>query len=165
VTPTLTEFEQWAGSVFDQVTADMDPTVLERLNLGVAVSPETNVVRDSDGFESLVLGTFTTHPVLGRQVELYYGSFVAAHGSLQPWEWSDAIEAVIRHELRHFLEDLQGRRDLAREEVEERRHQRWLRLARETGGEGGTWAPLLKSVLALVLLLVIGFLLARLLSG
>lgn len=164
VTPTLREFEQWAGEAFDRVTAGMDRAVLERLNLGVAVSPDTNVVREPDGTASFVLGTFTANQVLGKQVELYYGSFIEVHRSLQPGEWSEAIEEVVRHELRHFLEHLQGRRDLAVEETAERLQRQWRR-RQLLGGGRGSLAPVLQPLLGLVLLVGLLFLLARWLAG
>jgi len=163
--PTLSEFESLAGDAFDRVVTGLDSQTLERLNLGVAVSPDTNAQRDADGSVSFILGTFSNHPVLGRQVELYYGSFLEVHRSLQPWDWQDEIEAGVRHELRHFVEDLQGRRDLAIEEEEERRFQRLLRPAARPADWRDAARALAKPALALVVFLILAFFFARSLTG
>lgn len=163
--PSLSEFEQLAGEAFDAAVSNLDPAVLEKLNLGVAVSPEANESVDGSGAISLTLGTFSHHPVLGRQVELFYGSFIEAHGSLERWQWQSRIEQVIRHELQHFLEDLQGRRELAVEEQEERRLARLLRGVGRPATLGDALRQVASSGVGLLVLVGLAYLLARLLSS
>ena len=163
--PTLSEFEELAGEAFDQATAGIDADTIESLNLGVAVAREENRQRDPDGGVSYTLGTFVHHPILGRQVELYYGSFLAVHGSLQLREWQEEIESVVRHELQHFLEDLQGRRDLAKAEEEERRFRRMLGPANRPATWWDAGLQLARPIVVVLVILGVAFLLARLIAG
>ncbi len=52
---------------------------------------------------------------LGRHIALYYGSFLAVADQGFDWE-AEAWETLL-HELRHHLESLAGREDLALEDL------------------------------------------------
>lgn len=64
---------------------------------------------------TVVLGEYQ-RDLAGRRVVLYYGSFLSILGDCDRQSWLAQIRKTIRHELRHHIEDLAGRADLARED-------------------------------------------------
>ncbi len=52
---------------------------------------------------------------LGRHIALYYGSFQKVVG--KGFRWEEEVWETLLHELRHHLESLAGRDDLAREDL------------------------------------------------
>lgn len=53
---------------------------------------------------------------LGRHIALYYGSFVALARHQPRFDWEYEIWVTLLHELRHHVESLAGRDDLAKED-------------------------------------------------
>jgi len=159
--PTLTEFEHLAGEAFDRATAALPEETMERLNLGLAVNPELRAAPEGDGSLTCVLGLFTSHPVLGNRVELYYGSFVEVHDDASRSRWESALDEVVRHELQHFLESLQGRRDLAVQETQARAEERLARGLARRAGLGDLWALFARTAPFLLLLMFAVWLVAR----
>ncbi|MGI5989885.1 MAG: metallopeptidase family protein [Lachnospiraceae bacterium] len=80
--------------------------VLEDLNGGVVVDEKTYLHPGRVEDDLYILGTYSTSSVMGRQIVLYYGSFMAVMGGAD----EDAFRAEIRHTLRHeFLHHMESR--------------------------------------------------------
>lgn len=108
---TLEEFMAAA----DEVWAGVPPPLTRELSGGLLVSAG---VQDIPGPGSIVaLGEYQVD-VACRRIVLYYGSFLRALGEARAPVWRKRIGATIRHELRHHIETLAGRADLAREDQE-----------------------------------------------
>lgn len=88
--------------------------VFFRLNLGIGVMEHAKLEQHSQANRSLyVLGEYRTHPVMGRGILIYYGSFMHAYPHLQDEaELAFEIQRVLKHELTHHLESLAGAKDL-----------------------------------------------------
>ena len=58
---------------------------------------------------------------LGRQVVIYYGSFVAIAEDDPDFDWEDEAWETVTHELRHHVESLAGEDRLVQEDVDDAR--------------------------------------------
>ena len=71
----MVTFEE-AAKMLDEAAESLPPEIFERLNGGVNLLP----ARKTDQNGLLVMGTYNMNQ-LGRYIEIYYGSFRAAHRS------------------------------------------------------------------------------------
>ena len=96
-----------AGRVLDEAVDALPEEIFHELNGGV------NLVRRSctDQNGLLVMGTYNVNQ-MGRYIEIYYGSFRAAHGQAGPDKWRRELTRTLKHELTHHIESLAGDRSL-----------------------------------------------------
>lgn len=113
VTPK--EFRKLVAEALDHIP----PALLEGLDAGVLVAEEAR--RHSDELPDVyILGEYVDDPHgLGRYIVLYYGSFRAILANADVKTLRREIEATIRHELRHHVENLAGVDDLDEEDWRE----------------------------------------------
>ena len=80
----------------------------DELNGGVVVDerPLLHPARVSD--DLYILGTYTSDPILGKQVRIYYGSFAATMCGQSDEAVKRQIRQTLRHEFRHHLETRAG---------------------------------------------------------
>ncbi len=103
----LGEFTQCVSAILDN---DIPPELLEGLNLGVIVSPDLK--KSKDGTGGIIMGVYVRNN-MGRQVILYYGSFLYMYENRSDKVWRRKILSTIKHELTHHIEALAGQEDLA----------------------------------------------------
>ena len=97
---TMEEF----SAIVEEEMALLPEYVFEELNGGVIVDERTCQHPDSQRNDLYILGTYTSGGVPGKQVTLYYGSFMAT----MPGGATEYIRAQIRETLRHeFLHHLE----------------------------------------------------------
>ncbi|NLD52961.1 MAG: hypothetical protein GX650_08675 [Clostridiales bacterium] len=119
----MIDLERFAVLLDEQV-ALLPAALFNRLNLGVSVAEQAKrESRARPGLPVYILGEYHRHPVMGRGVVLYYGSFRNVYGHLPEEALRLEIDRVLRHELTHHLESMAGDRDLEREDA--RRLQSW----------------------------------------
>ena len=122
-------FDEFADIVDDEMNLVPD-YVYNELNGNVVVEDRTYLHPARVDDDLYILGTYTSDPVLGNQVRLYYGSFIATYGSND-----SAIRTQIRHTLRHeflhHLEHLAGIR--GKDSLAEEDRQRMLQYYRRKG--------------------------------
>lgn len=106
----LEEFSQYVTEILDQ---EIPPILLEGLNLGVIVSPKIEYSKEGPQF--IVMGHYVQNR-LGKQIILYYGSFLHFYEGKSTPAWKRKILATIKHELTHHIEALAGQEDLAKQE-------------------------------------------------
>ncbi|HAD20227.1 MAG: metallopeptidase family protein [Lachnospiraceae bacterium] len=82
--------------------------VYEELNGGVLADESAFLHPGRVTDDLYILGTYTNHGVLGKQIVLYYGSFAAALGQADDNTVRNQIRETIRHEFRHHLETRAG---------------------------------------------------------
>lgn len=83
--------------------------VHEELNGGVIVDPSVYRHPARLAEDLYILGIYSSNPVLGKQIVLYYGSFVIALGESAPEErYTGQIRDTLRHEFLHHLETRAG---------------------------------------------------------
>ena len=119
----LLTFDQ-VGEILDDL-ADAFPQVLfDGLNGGVNLLEDTIPDPDFPEGEMYILGEYCDD-LLGKYINLYYGSFSALAKS-EDWDaddWVDELQATLAHEMTHHLEDLGGLHGL--DDRDEEELERW----------------------------------------
>lgn len=114
------------STLLDDLAAALPAPVFDRLNLGIGVvehaKPDRRAARDAQVY---ILGEYRVHPVMGRGIVLYYGSFKRVYGHLGEAALRGEMDRVLKHELTHHLEHLAGSRELEHEDA--RLFERWRR--------------------------------------
>ena len=108
------------AAILEEQAALLPAAVTERLNLGICVAEGSK--RDRRALPSArlcILGEYHRHPVMGRGIVLYYGSFQQVFPQLMEDEEAlrKEIDRVLRHELTHHLESQAGSRELEIEDA------------------------------------------------
>ena len=100
-------FEEFAKTAEEEL-ALLPDYVHEELNGGVLVdeNPYLHPGRVAD--DLYILGTYSRSRVMGKQIVLYYGSFLATMGHCSDAQWKAQIRETLRHEFRHHLETRAG---------------------------------------------------------
>lgn len=110
-------FEQVAAMLDDIVDSLPEP-IVRGLNGGVYLLPDTVRSRKIPDPGYYTLGEYFVDRVTGRMVYLYYGSIMALCKDCTTEELRRELERVVKHELRHHVENLAGARDLEVEDEE-----------------------------------------------
>lgn len=95
--------------IAEEELARLPGYVHEELNGGVIIAPEIyrHPARLAD--DLYILGIYSSDPVLGKQIVLYYGSFVITIGEQETEEpYIKQIRDTLRHEFLHHLETRAG---------------------------------------------------------
>ena len=82
--------------------------VRDELNGGVLTDPRAYLHPARVADDLYILGTYSSDPVLGKQIVLYYGSFTASMGYAGEDAFRAQIRDTLRHEFRHHLETRAG---------------------------------------------------------
>ena len=101
---TLERFSE----IVEEEMALLPEYVFEELNGGVVVDESAYMHPDSLRNDLYILGTYSQGGYLGKQIILYYGSFMAAMGNAAPEHIRAQIRDTLRHEFLHHLETKAG---------------------------------------------------------
>ncbi|MCL2368538.1 MAG: metallopeptidase family protein [Oscillospiraceae bacterium] len=107
--------------MLEQIAAEFPPEFYEKLNGGISLLPEAKRSPYARGDDLYILGEYC-RDMMGRQIYIYYGSFLRAHGHKTEPEFYKELRKTVSHEFTHHLEDLAGERGLEvrdREELED----------------------------------------------
>jgi protein-tyrosine-phosphatase len=118
----MVSFEE-AGKMLDEAAEALPEEIFKSLNGGVNLLPDTR--ESGDG--RYTMGLYH-NDVMGRRVEIFYGSFVRLYGDIPPEEFRAHLVSTLHHELTHHIEGLAGDRTLER--WDEEQTAQWL-----AGGE------------------------------
>ena len=105
-------FDQ-AGELLDQMAEDFPPEFYRDLNGGVCLLPEAKADPEFPEGEMYILGEYC-NDMMGRYINLYYGSF-AALAEQEGWteeDWEEELWETFAHEFTHHVEGLAGERGL-----------------------------------------------------
>lgn len=97
-------FEQ-AGDLLDELAEPFPEALFEGLNGGVNLLEDKVADREFPAGEMYILGEYCDD-LLGRYINLYYGSF-AALAEKEDWtleDWAAELEQTLSHELTHHME-------------------------------------------------------------
>lgn len=114
----MVSFEE-AGRMLDDAAEALPEEIFKSLNGGVNLLPDAR--ESGDG--RWTLGLYH-NDVMGRRVEIFYGSFVRLYGDIPPEEFRAHLVATLHHELTHHIEGLAGDRTLER--WDEAQTEQWL---------------------------------------
>lgn len=110
---TLEEFHE----ALEEIAGTLPQKLFEHLNGGVNIREEVLLSPDSVPEEPrYILGQYHHYRVLGRWIDLYYGSFCRSFAGDDEAVWRREIDRVLRHELRHHVEDQAGETALREED-------------------------------------------------
>lgn len=113
---TLDEFTL----ALEEIAGSLPAKLFEHLNGGVNIREEVLMSPDSVPEEPrYILGQYHHYRVLGRWIDLYYGSFVRSLKDADEKAWKEQMDKVLRHELRHHVEDQAGESALRDEDKRE----------------------------------------------
>ena len=123
----MLSFEQ-VGLLLDDMAEEFPPEFFQELNGGVCLLPEAKPDPEFPPGEMYILGEYC-NDMMGRYINLYYGSF-AALAEQEDWteeDWEDELWETFSHEFTHHMEGLAGERGLEIKDeafLEEYRRQR-----------------------------------------
>ena len=105
-------FDQ-VGELLDEMAEEFPQAFYQDLNGGVCLLPEAKPDPDFPEGEMYILGEYC-NDMMGRYINLYYGSF-AALAEQEGWteeDWEDELWETFAHEFTHHVEGLAGERGL-----------------------------------------------------
>ena len=106
----ILSFDQ-VGDLLDEMAEEFPEEFYQDLNGGISLLPET--VEDPAGEDLYIMGEYC-NDMMGRYINLYYGSF-AALAQQENWteeDWEDELYTTLAHEFTHHVEGLAGERGL-----------------------------------------------------
>ncbi len=112
-------FEQ-AADLLDQLAEPFPEALFDGLNGGVNVLEEAVPDPEFPAGEMYILGEYCDD-LLGRYINLYYGSF-AALAEKEGWteeQWAEELRKTLSHELTHHMEARGGLHALDDKDAEE----------------------------------------------
>ncbi len=105
-------FDQ-VGELLDEMAEEFPQEFYQDLNGGVCLLPEAKPDPDFPEGEMYILGEYC-NDMMGRYINLYYGSF-AALAEQEGWteeDWEEELWETFAHEFTHHMEGLAGERGL-----------------------------------------------------
>ena len=99
------------GDLLDEMAEEFPEEFYQELNGGISLLPEA--VEDPQGEELYIMGEYC-NDMMGKYINLYYGSF-AALAATENWteeDWEDELYTTLAHEFTHHIEGLAGERGL-----------------------------------------------------
>ena len=97
------------GDLLDEMAEVFPAPLFEELNGGVNLLEDTVPDPEFPAGEMYILGEFC-EDILGRYINLYYGSF-AALAQQENWDeetWHSELRITLSHELTHHMESRSG---------------------------------------------------------
>ena len=110
---TLEEFHL----ALEEIADGLPKQLFDRLNGGVNIREKVCMSPESvPQAPRYILGQYHRDRVMGRWIDLYYGSFAHVFSHAGDHAWRQEMERVLKHELRHHLEDQAGENTLREED-------------------------------------------------
>lgn len=98
-----------AREVLADLIDELPDEIFRELNGGVMLMENAKISDDG----TYTMGTYF-RDIMGRHVEIYYGSFAELYGDMENGEFRDRLKNTLHHELTHHVENLAGDRSLER---------------------------------------------------
>ena len=106
----ILSFDQ-VGDLLDELAEEFPEAFYRELNGGISLLPEA--VEDPQGEDLYIMGEYC-NDMMGKYINLYYGSF-AALARQEDWteeDWEEELYTTLAHEFTHHMEGLAGERGL-----------------------------------------------------
>ncbi len=101
---TLDEFSE----IVEEEMELLPDYVYDELNGGVIVDENVYLHPGRMAEDLYILGTYSSDGILGKQIVLYYGSFMMTMGGMGKEAIRRQIRDTVRHEFQHHLETRAG---------------------------------------------------------
>ncbi len=101
---SIDEFEEMVKEEMDE----LPDYVHEDLNGGVLIDPAVYLHPGRVADDLYILGTYSYGGIMGKQIVLYYGSFMRTMGSAPAETIRRQVRETLRHEFLHHLETRAG---------------------------------------------------------
>ena len=101
------------GDLLDEMAEQFPEEFYQRLNGGISLLPQAKEDPEGQLDDLYIMGEYC-HDMMGRYINLYYGSF-AALAEREEWtqeDWEDELWETFSHEFTHHMEGLAGERGL-----------------------------------------------------
>ena len=112
------------GDLLDEMAEEFPEEFYQELNGGISLLPEAR--EDPQGESLYIMGEYC-NDMMGKYINLYYGSF-AALAETEDWteeDWEDELYTTLSHEFTHHIEGLAGERGLEiKDELEMEQYRR-----------------------------------------
>ena len=102
--------------MLDRMAEELPAEFYRELNGGILLEPGEK--RHPEGPGLFIMGEYRTHPVLGRSIVIYFGSFLQLYRGALRRTWERELRKTLRHEFTHHIESLAGERGLERRDKE-----------------------------------------------
>lgn len=103
--------------LLEEIIEDMPPEIFKDLNGGIILEEEIKYHPEDVDHSLVVLGHYKIDK-LGRQIAIYYGSFMHMYGYLPRELLKEKLRETLYHEFTHHVEFLAGNSDLVKEDIE-----------------------------------------------
>ena len=91
-----------------ELADDLPDEIFQNLNLGILVYEEVKVNTESKpGIPLYTMGIYSKSR-MGRQIIIYYGSFMQVYGGLDEARLKERLKETLHHELTHHMEHQGG---------------------------------------------------------
>mgnify|MGYP005812718961 CR=1 FL=1 len=101
------------GDLLDDMAEQFPEEFYQRLNGGISLLPQAKEDPEDQLDDLYIMGEYC-NDMMGRYINLYYGSF-AALAEREEWtqeDWEDELWETFSHEFTHHMEGLAGERGL-----------------------------------------------------
>lgn len=105
----------------DSVMDFFPPVLFEDLNGGICLLEDAKADPEVPGEPTYIMGEYYNDPMMGKYINIYYGSFVAL-AAQEEWsqdDWENELYTTLSHEITHHVEGRAGVRDLEIKDAEE----------------------------------------------
>ena len=114
------------GDLLDELAEEFPEEFYRDLNGGISLLPEAKEDPEGQAGDLYIMGEYC-NDMMGKYINLYYGSF-AALARQEGWteeDWEDELYTTLSHEFTHHVEGLAGERGLeARDALEMEEYRR-----------------------------------------
>jgi len=117
-----------AQAMLDEIAESLPEAFYNELNGGILLLPDVRFSDYARKDDLYILGEYVRDHVMGRLINIYYGSFERVYGHLTPEGFKRQLRETLLHEFTHHMESLAGERGL--EKKDEVDLQRYLRRPR-----------------------------------
>ena len=103
----MLSFEAFSGIVNEEVNI-LPSYVHDKLDGGVLTDSNAYLHPGRVADDLYILGTYSVDPIFGKQIVLYYGSFISTLGDAPDVVYREKIRETVRHEFLHHMETRAG---------------------------------------------------------
>jgi hypothetical protein len=97
------------GAILDKVAMGIPQELYQKLNGGILLLPEIKLHPENRGNPNMyIMGQYCCSYIMGRYIEIYYGSFMQMFEHLTIDALKEELRRVLIHEFTHHIESLAG---------------------------------------------------------